>query len=387
VKVARLETFTVSVPYRHLEVSSRVRRGGVTDVLVKLTADDGRVGWGESCSGADAPSVEQAVLAARPFVVGRDPWELEAICRDYFRVGLWDFRPMTGSFAFAGIDQALWDLCGQEAGQPLYRLWGGALRPEVNYFYYLAQGSVAEIERQCADGVRRGYTTFYLKVGVQPEAEEDMLAAIRRVAGDAVRLRVDANEAWRVPEAIHWIRRWHARFRLDFVEAPVRCDPPEGMREVRQATGVAVSANEGLWRPEDVLRMVRRRGADVLCFSSYWVGSLTRFLTLSRIADWEGLGVVKHTHGELGIAAAAMHHAMLVLPNTLEGCQQTAQMMVDDVLAEPLPIAEGPRWGLPQGAGLGVRVDEEKVAEYHRRYRVDGPFLPYDPQQLPGGAA
>ncbi|MED5398918.1 MAG: mandelate racemase/muconate lactonizing enzyme family protein, partial [Planctomycetota bacterium] len=108
-KIVELETTIVSVPYRHQEVSSRVHRGGVTDVIVKLTCDNGLVGWGESCSGADAASIEQAVLSARPFVVGRDPWHTEAIARDFFGLGLWDYRAMTGNFAFAGIDQALWD--------------------------------------------------------------------------------------------------------------------------------------------------------------------------------------------------------------------------------------------------------------------------------------
>ncbi|HCK52489.1 MAG TPA: hypothetical protein DIC23_04670, partial [Planctomycetaceae bacterium] len=126
-KIVELETTIVSVPYRHQEVSSRVHRGGVTDVIVKLTCDNGLVGWGESCSGADAASIEQAVLSARPFVVGRDPWHTEAIAHDFFGLGLWDYRAMTGNFAFAGIDQALWDLCGKDCGQPLYRLMGGPL--------------------------------------------------------------------------------------------------------------------------------------------------------------------------------------------------------------------------------------------------------------------
>jgi L-alanine-DL-glutamate epimerase-like enolase superfamily enzyme len=56
-KIDRLQTFIVSVPYLHDEVSSRIHRGGVTDVIVKLTTDDGAVGWGESCSGADVASV------------------------------------------------------------------------------------------------------------------------------------------------------------------------------------------------------------------------------------------------------------------------------------------------------------------------------------------
>ena len=83
-RIASLETTIVSVPYRHREVSSRVQRDGVTDVVVKLTTDDGLVGWGESCSGANVESVAEALQAARPFVIGRDPWQTEAIAHDFF---------------------------------------------------------------------------------------------------------------------------------------------------------------------------------------------------------------------------------------------------------------------------------------------------------------
>lgn len=171
-KIVRLETWNVSVPYLHDEISSRVARGGVTDTIVRLTADNGLIGWGECTTGPDVASIEQAVRSAIPFVVGRDPWQSEAIARDFFRTALWDHRPQTGNFAFAGIDQALWDLCGKECGQPLYRLFGGALREEVDYFYYLARGLPADIARQAADGVARGYTCFYLKVGLDERAQK-----------------------------------------------------------------------------------------------------------------------------------------------------------------------------------------------------------------------
>lgn len=105
-KIVRLDTWIVSVPYLHDEISSRVARGGVTDTIVRLTADNGLVGWGECTTGPDAASIEQAVRSGTPFVIGRDPWQLEAIARDFFRTGLWDHRPQTGNFAFAGIDQA-----------------------------------------------------------------------------------------------------------------------------------------------------------------------------------------------------------------------------------------------------------------------------------------
>src|SRR5439155_9490277 len=166
---------------------------------------------------------------------------------------------MTGHFAFAGIDMALWDLCGKECGQPLYRLFGGAVREEVNYFYYLSQGSPGEIERQCADGVERGYTCFYLKVGIDSRAETEMLAAVRRTIGPQRKIRIDANMAWSVPDAIRLLTAWHERVDLDFCEAPVRAEPVANMQEVRARVPVAICVNEGLSRPVDVLQQIRSR--------------------------------------------------------------------------------------------------------------------------------
>jgi glucarate dehydratase len=376
-KIVELQTIPVSVPYTHVEQSSRVDRGGVSDVIVRLTTDTGLVGWGESCCGADTASIAAAVQAMGAFVIGRDPWNTEGIAHDVYKKGLWDFRVGTANFAFAGIDMALWDLCGKDCGQPLYRLFGGAVREEVDYFCYLAVGSPEDVAAQCRDGVIAGYTCFYIKVGVDAAAEEEMLAAIRDAIGPRGKIRIDANEAWSLPEATRLLLRWNERFGIDFAEAPVKCFPPSLMQSLKRAVPVAFCANEGLGSEADVLRTIESAVADVLCFSSYWVGSLRRFHTLAHLAHLNGIGVCKHTHGELGLAAAAAHHMLLTLPNAVAGAQQTAAMMADDILAEPLPIAKGPRWGLIERPGLGVEVDEEKLRKYHAAYRQHGQFLPY----------
>src|SRR4051812_25780247 len=199
-----------------------------------------------------------------PFVVGRDPWHTEAIARDVFGTGLWDYRAQTGNFAFAGIDMALWDLCGKACGQPLYRLFGGAQRDAVDYFYYLAVGTPEDLTEQCRDGVARSYGCFYLKVGVDAAAEEAMLAAIRAAIGPDAKIRIDANEAWSVPEARRLLNRWDQMFGIDFAEAPVKAFPPALMRNLRGDTPVALCANEGLGSEADVLRMIAGETVDVL---------------------------------------------------------------------------------------------------------------------------
>jgi L-Ala-D/L-Glu epimerase len=380
-KIATVETIPVSVPYRHREISSQVARDGVSDVLVKLTTDDGLVGWGEACCGADTAAVEAALRAMTPFVVGRDPWNREAMRRDVFTHGLWQFQAGTGNFAWAGIDMALWDICGRACGQPIWRLLGGLQQPEATYFYYLARDTEESLRAQVDDGLETGFEVFYLKVGLDDAEDIAMVATVRDALGPGPLLRIDANGSWSIPQAVRNLRAMD-EYDIDFVEQPVRDHPIGQLAELRARIRTPVCANEGLWSEADAYARIRARDADVYCFSSYWVGSLGGFHRLAWLAEYEGLQVCKHTHGELGLAAAAGQHVILTLPNGVAGHQQTAYLMEHDVLTEPIPIASGPRWGTIEGAGLGVDVDGDAVTEAATRYRIEGQYRPWQDYQL-----
>ena len=380
-KIARIDLTPVSVPYVHREVSSIVRRDGVTEVIVRVETDDGIVGWGEACSGADVVSVEAALHAMLPFVIGRDPWNAEAMRSQLYHSGLWQLRPTTANYAWAGIDMALWDIRGKAVGEPLYRLFGGLLRNSVSYFYYLARGDSASLSDQAADGLAHGFDTFYLKIGLDWTDDLRMVAALREALGPGPRIRVDANCSWSVPEAIKKLGVL-AQFDIDLAEQPVRQSPVRQLAEVRARVPMAICANEGLWTEAEAYDRIVSRQADVFCFSPYWTGSLASFHRLCHVAALEGLEVCKHTHGELGLAAAASQHLLLTLPNIVEGHQQTAYMMLHDILTEPVPIARGPLWGVPAGPGLGIEVDGAALREASDRYQRDGQFLPYEPALL-----
>jgi L-Ala-D/L-Glu epimerase len=381
VKIATVETIPVSVPYRHREISSQVARDGVSDVLVKLTTDEGLVGWGEACCGADTAAVEAALRAMAPFVVGRDPWNREAMRRDAFTHGLWQFQSGTGNFAWAGIDMALWDICGRACGQPIWRLLGGLQQQEATYFYYLARDTEESFRAQVDDGLETGFDVFYLKVGLDDAEDIAMVATVRDALGPGPLLRIDANGSWTIPQAVRNLRAMD-EYDIDFVEQPVRDHPIGQLAELRARIRTPVCANEGLWSEADAYARIRARDADVYCFSPYWVGSLGGFHRLSWLAEYEGLQVCKHTHGELGLAAAAGHHVVLTLRNGVAGHQQTAYLMEHDVLTEPIPISSGPRWGTIEGAGLGVDVDDDAVAEAATRYRIEGQYKPWQDYQL-----
>lgn len=374
-KVSSVETIIANVPYRRREISSVVARDGVTDVVVKVATEDGLIGWGEACGGADVTSVDAAVKAMVPFVIGRDPWDREAMRADAFHRGLWHHRTMTGNYAWAGIDMALWDLCGKAAEQPIHKLLGRR-RESVDYFYYLSHGVEEDVAVECAEGLDANFNVFYIKVGIDFHKDLRLVAAARQALGEGPRLRLDANGAWASGDALRQIRAF-AEYDIDFIEQPVTEHPLSAMAELRARSPVPLAANEGLWTEADAADRVLARVADVYCFSPYWVGSIAAFHRISLLAHAQGLQVCKHTHGELGIAAAAAQQVLLALPNVVDGNQQTAFHMDGDVVARALPITAGHLWPADEQPGLGVEVDEADLEAAADRYRTDGQYLPY----------
>lgn len=374
-KIVKLDVTPVSVPYKHREVSSQVQRDGVTSIIVQVETDEGLVGWGEACSGSDTRTVLAAVEAMRPFVIGADPFDREALRDRLYWYGLWQFQAGSANFAWAGLDMAMWDVCGKALELPIYQLLGGARRTSASYFYYLSRSTPEALATEIGLGLEQGYDVFYLKVGLDDAADEALVRHARACLGQGPLLRLDVNGAWSPKQARTMLRRLSA-YDIDFVEQPVRESPSCVLGELRRDSPIAICANEGLWSAPQAYERIRDRQADVYCFSTYWVGGLATFQHLANVAALEGALVCKHTHGELGIAAAAGHHALLTLTNIVRGNQQTTAMMEFDI-TEALPIATGPEWGIPAGPGLGVEVVEDALQRAAKLYSDSGQFLPY----------
>lgn len=311
-----------------------------------------------------------------PFVENRSPWSHESIRAEVFLRGLWSLRASTGNYAWAGIDMALWDLCGKDARLPVFQLLGGAVHDHIDYFYYLSHGTLADVESQCRDGLRKGFSTYYLKTGIDFDHELEMVKKIREIIGPKNKLRIDSNGAWTLPVAATYLSTLE-KYQIDFAEQPVREHPLSLMKDLRNRTSVPLAANEGLWSEEDANRLIVNQVADVYTFSPYWVGSLKKFQEVAYVAQMMGSQVCRHTHGELGIAASAFHHVSLTIPNLVLGNQQTCAHMEGDILEQPLPIANASKWPHPAGSGLGFEINQEALGEAISRFKKDGQYLPY----------
>ena len=196
-KVVRFETFPLSIPYRHTERSARVTRDGVSDVIVKLTADDGTIGWGESCSGADIRSIESALHAMSAYVIGRSPWDLDQIAQDVFAKGLQDYHPRAAPLP---LPASTWRF-GTFAASKAASRWSGSSAVRcaggIGLFNYLS-GDAKSLDAECRSGVRKAIPASTSRSGIDDAAEEGKIETIRSAIGPGRKIRIDANEAWSV---------------------------------------------------------------------------------------------------------------------------------------------------------------------------------------------
>lgn len=357
-------------------------RRGVSAIIVKLTDAEGRVGWGEACAGASVESIRHALRSMEPFVLGGLPAGRAQMRRAIYHRGLWSYQQTTANYAWAAIDMALIDLQAQQEQKPFYAVLGDLQRDSVEYFYYLSRGTNERLTSQCADLVSRGYSVAYLKVGLDRVEETRMLGTLRSELGPGVRIRVDANGAWTPESAIEILREWHQDFGLDLCEQPTSEYPPESMAEVRSRSGVRVAANEGMSPGDNAHTLIERHVADVYTFSPYWVGDADTFLNLAELAAASGALTCRHTHGETGIASTAFHHLALVAHGLDTGNQQTSYDLEFDLLEQEIPVRTGPQWGVPDGVGLGLQVDDDALRRAMENYRRHGQYLPYDPASV-----
>ena len=242
-RISRVRWRILSVPYHAPDQWSGGENRGLTTVLVFVDTDDGLTGVGEANGDRSAAAVAEAISSMTPLIVGRAPYEIEAITADVYRRGKWHNARAFANQAFAGIEIALWDLVGKICDQPLVNLFGGAVREDVDFFFYLQHSSIEQMVAEASRAVHDGYHVIYLKVGTDDDRDVETVRSLREALGPGPKIRVDANEAWAPGSAVAMIGRL-APFGIDFVEQPVGSRDLDGLARVRAASPVPIAANQ-----------------------------------------------------------------------------------------------------------------------------------------------
>jgi muconate cycloisomerase len=368
-KIAAIKTTPLALAFKEpYHWAGRVDYAAAV-VLVEVETDDGLVGVGESVAAFPAEGTVAALRGVAPLFVGQPVFDIERLVTKARHLGSFNHTPWQANFVLAGLEMALWDILGKAAGWPVYRLLGGAVRDEVDYFGFVQGDTTDELAEDARELARAGYGVIYLKVGRGEAADLRNTAAVREAIGDR-RLRLDPNCAWSVAEAINMIARLR-RFEPDWIEQPTPPMSIAALRQVKETVGVPIAADQAVFTPADVYEICRQRAADVIVLSPHEAGGLLAFGKAAAIAEAAGVPMCLHGQGVSGITDCAQHHLGLRTANLTEGNQIMHQLLVEDLIAAPDLTPDQGKLGLLERPGLGVELDRDAVRRAAELYERD----------------
>ncbi len=373
-KITNLKTTIVAVPQKRQYKSSWRRIGqGFShqcSVIVEVETDEGLVGIGESpVVFAGDPQVTVVMLeAVKKLIVGRDPLEHDILRYEIYAETLMAHLGTQGmSWALSGLDMALWDLVGKIFNQPLHKIWGNAWRTKSPFYADIPPAEPEVMAEEAKEWISKGFRTLYFKVGFEPALDVRRMKLIREAVGDEPRIRVDANQAWSPGAAKRIIKRME-EFSPEYIEQPVLASNLEDMAAVRQSVSVPILAHEASLSVDGSLNVIKHAAADALQLDPRFDSGINGARTAATLAQVAGLPVVTHTFGELGVATAAVLQLHAAYPNFILDNQTYYWNLEDDIIEGGLMKFDGPYLQVPQGPGLGVTLDRERMNKYAHVY-------------------
>ena len=270
--------------------------------------------------------------------------------------------------AKSAIQSALFDAVGKSLDVPAYALLGGAVREKFPVLWTLASGDVAqEIEEAEAKLAARLHNTFKVKIGaLAPAADMARLEKLSSALGDRAQLIVDANQAWDEATALRCMTMM-AEFGIALVEQPLPAWNVAGMARLRARTTIPLLADESVFTTHDMLHVAAAGAADAISLKLVKHGGLMGLQQVAAVAQAGGVALYGGCLLESSIGAAAHLHAFAGLRTLEWGCEHFGpQILVDDLVTEPLRF-ENFEIHLPQGAGLGVELDADKLTYFARK--------------------
>lgn len=361
--VRRVDAIPVALP-----LVKPMKMAGVTithaeNVLVRVEAADGTVGWGEAASAPTmtGDTLGGLVAAVRehlgPLLIGQDAWARPVLVRR-----LHDAL-MGNTGAHSAVEMALLDLAGRAAGVALIDLVGGAVRNGVAPMWLLGNPTTQDDIAEAREREAAGFHFFKLKVGVKPpQAEIDGSLAVRAALGPAVPLCADANCGF-TPEAARRYLDGTRAADLLFLEQPLGHADLDGFAALARAAPVPLGVDEGIHSLADIAAHARAKAGGV-SLKLIKLGGIGPAIAAANLCRQLGLKVnVAAKMAESSIAAAAAVHLACAIPSVDWGVSLTHFYLAEDLVKRPLPMGDG-TVALPAGPGLGVEVDEAAVARF-----------------------
>ena len=383
-KITNIKATTVAVPLEApIRHANGCHWGRFVRTIVEVETDEGITGLGEMGGGGE--SAENAFKSMSSYLKGHDPLQLESL--------YWKICNPTASLynnriqLHAAIEFACIDIIGKKLGVRACDLLGGALREQIPFASYLffrypntdTNIGGEETVEQMVDHAKSlsskyGFKTHKLKAGVfHPDHELDVFKAIS-AALPQHRVRIDPNAAWSVEDSIR-IGQAIEHLPNDYFEDPTW--GLEGMRRVKSRIRIPTATNTVVVNFEQLGSCIRNESVDVILLDTTFWGGLRQAWKASVVCEKMQLGIAVHSSGELGIQLATMLHLGAAVPNLSFAADAHYHHLMDDIIVGGKMVYTNGAIKVPDGYGLGVELDREKLEKYNDYYKEHGGYA-YD---------
>ncbi|MGO4305789.1 muconate/chloromuconate family cycloisomerase [Cupriavidus sp. RAF12] len=368
--ISAIEAILVDLPTIRAHQLAMATMQQQTLVIVRLRCSDGTEGIGEATTigglsyGDESPEGIKLTIDTylAPALVGQDATNVHAAMARLNKVA------RGNRFAKSALESALLDAQGKRLGVPLATLLGGAVRDTLPVLWTLASGDTArdieEAERLLAE---RRHNTFKLKIG-RRSVRDDVahVAAIKRALGDRARVTVDVNQAWNEADAATGIAMLEAAG-IDLIEQPTPREQRTALARLAARFIVPIMADEAVTGPEDAMELARIGGADVFALKIAKSGGIFGMLRTAAVGDAAGIALYGGTMLEGSVGTIAAAHGFCTLPQLAWGTELFGPLLLKDDVVTARPTYQDFALHLPQGPGLGLSLDEDKLAHYRRK--------------------
>ncbi|MDT7518088.1 glucarate dehydratase family protein [Rhodoferax sp. TBRC 17660] len=363
--------------------------------IIEVVGANGMVGLGETYG--DAPVLGLLTRAA-PSLVGLSAFDVNGMLARLkaltpkISTGHVEMELAPGSLAsnlvtsaFSAFEVAFMDLQARTLGIPLVELLGGAVRDKVSYSAYLFYKWDASVDpeyapdpygeavnaEQIVQQARQmigqyGFESIKLKAGVfDPMEEADAILALKAAFPNQP-LRIDPNSNWSMATSLKVADK--LRGSLEYYEDPT--PTLEGMAELHKATGMPLASNMVVTNWAELKRSIELNSVQILLSDHHFWGGLRATQALAQTCQTFGLGLSMHSNSHLGISLMAMTHLAASVQHLSYACDTHYPWQSDEVLVGgKVPIVGG-CVHLTDKPGLGVELDQDKLAELHEAFKV-----------------
>ena len=369
-KITRVETIPLRIPFRALhKIAAGPARGSVDFVIVRLHTDQDVSGIGETQAWRRHGSSETLASVTTaindhfaPRLIGQSPFDIAAIM-----LSLED-AVYHSHYAQAAVADALLDIQGKMLGVPLYAMLGGKYRDKIPMCGLLSikptlEKTMADAEELFASG----YRTFVVKTDDNVDADVRAVKAVRERFGNDIAIRTDSNAGMTFDSALDLLKRIEP-FGIQAAEQLLQIWDLDGTAELARRTDIPLLADESIATDHDLLGVIRKRAARAFQTKAAKNGGIWYTRKLWQLGDAAGMRICPGNHPSASIATASVAHLAAAWPGPLlEGpFAFGVTVLTDDIVTEPIRVEGNHAW-VPDGPGLGMTLDEDKI----KKLRLD----------------